>query len=736
MIKTLKVRNFKSFPKDRQVVIDLSIGNKPIALFYGLNGAGKSAIAQVVDRNGNNRDALPDCDIETSGGLTYRYLVYNQNFVERAFQNAEGFPGIFTIGEPQTEALRRREAIEAELPSMDVELERLSTESETIGEQSSQAEETLARAIWKSFQTLKSNPLREFLRYGNDRAGFVDKVRSIKPSEDEPPSIDELTRRRQELGDGQAKPKQAIRLDTTELRQLEADPIWVDPIEGSGDSRLASFIDRLKNQDWVQHGGAYLDAADGHCPFCQQDLPPEFEDELHALFDATYQQKLAHLQSAALNYEAAVDQFGNTLDSIFSLEPFAAEDASLQAAARELRVALVQNAAAVRAKVEAPGSAASLQATSELCNTLTSALRAVNERVTTYNSRIERRKEEFGYIETALWQRLAQDAASAIALFTEAETPRQTRREEIGTRRRELADKKYALQTELISLHTGTASIDEAVAAINNRLTFLGMDGFSIQKDMHRDHLYQLARPGQERGEFISLSEGEKTLITFLYFIELVKGSAEPTAALPPKRTIVVVDDPISSLSHNHVYDVATLIAQDLAPLTDQNPNGVRQLIVLTHSLFFFHELTHGSHQLRKHMIFKRVVKQNETNVVDMGRDELGNDYEAFWQVIKDAQTAAVRPATLANAMRCVLDRFFYFVSESEKCDATLTALAQDNPGFRSFARYLDRGSHADRTNIADFADYDANACLAHFCQVFEQTGHSRHYDRMMVTDA
>lgn len=732
MIKILKIRNFKSFPKDRPVEIDLSIGNKPIALFYGLNGAGKSAIGQVVDRNGNNRDALRDCEIETSGGLSYRYLVYNQDFVERAFQNADGFPGIFTIGEPQAEALRRREAIEAEFPPLEAELEQLSAETETLSEQSSLAEETLARAIWKSFQALKSNPLREFLRYGNDRTGFVDRVRATRIAEGEPPSIDELTERRQELGDGRARPKQVIHLDMTEFRRLEADPIWANPIEGSGDSRLASLIDRLKNQDWVRHGRAYLNASHGRCPFCQQDLPQGFEDELHALFDVTYQQKLAYLQSAATSYESAVSRFVDMLDNVFNMERFAAEDASFQAAARELRVALSKNEAIIRAKVEAPSSTASLEETSELCDTLASALMTVNEHIRTYNVRIERRQEELGHIEAALWQRLAQDASSAITLFTEAETPRRTRRAEIGARQRDLTDQRRALQTELTSLHAGTASIDEAVAAINSRLVFLGMDGFSIQKDTHREHLYQLTRPGQDRGEFVSLSEGEKTLITFLYFIELVRGSAEPTAALPPKRTIVVIDDPISSLSHNHVYDVATLIARDLAPLTDQNPNGVRQLIVLTHSLFFFHELTHGSHQLRKHMLFKRVVKQCETNVVDMERDELGNDYEAFWQVIKEAQTVATRPATLANAMRCVLDRFFYFVSESEKCDQALTALAQDNPGFRSFARYLDRGSHADRTNITDFADYDANVCLAQFRRVFEQTGHSRHYDQMM----
>lgn len=651
MIKTLKIRNFKSFPKNRSVDIDLSTDNKPIALFYGLNGAGKSAIGEVIDRNGNNREPLPDCEIETSGGLAYRYLIYNQDFVERAFRNANGFPGIFTIGEPQAEALRRREAIEAELPPLDVELEQLEGDTIALSEQSSQAEETLARSIWKSFQALKSTPLREFVRYGNDRAGFVNKVRLTQLSGTEPPSVSELIRRREELGDGQAQPKHVLRIETADLQKREADSIWITPIEGSSDSRLAPLIERLKNQDWVRHGGTYLDASEGHCPFCQQELPLNFEEELHALFDVTYQQKLAYLQSAGSNYEAAVVRFEDALDNIFRLEPFADEDASLQRVAGELRVAFAKNVEVVRSKVAAPGSVAPLQSTGDLLSALRDALSAVNERINTYNYRIDRRKEELVNIEEELWQRLAHDAASAIELFGEAETPRRTRMEAIVVRKRELTEHRRALQSELSSLHTGTASIDEAVAAINQRLSFLGMDGFFIRKDAHRDDLYQIARPEQEHGEFISLSEGEKTIITFLYFLELVKGSAEPAAALPPKRTIVVVDDPISSLSHNHVYDIATLIARDLVPLSERNPNGLRQLIILTHSLFFFHELIHGSYQLRKHMLFRRVIKRGETDVVSMGSNELGNDYEAFWQVIKDAQAADIRPPTLANAM-------------------------------------------------------------------------------------
>lgn len=76
MIRTLSIRGFKSFPGDRDTVVHVSPENKPVRLFYGLNGAGKSAIGQVVDRLGRGEE-LAGCGIEPSDQAPYRYVIYN-----------------------------------------------------------------------------------------------------------------------------------------------------------------------------------------------------------------------------------------------------------------------------------------------------------------------------------------------------------------------------------------------------------------------------------------------------------------------------------------------------------------------------------------------------------------------------------------------------------------------------------------------------------------------------------
>ncbi len=731
MIRTLTLRGFKSFSPDRDTVIHMCPENKPVTLMYGLNGAGKSAIGQVIDRLARG-DSVPGCRIDATDQRRYRYLVYNQEFVDRSFRAADGFPGIFTMGEPQADALERREAIEAELPQVDRAIEESDAELRRHQEVGQRADDSLNRSIWASFQALRNGPLKQFLPYGNSMAGFVAKVKSTPPPSAEPASLDTLAQRCTELGNAASPAKALLSFSDSELRRLEADPIWITPIEGAADSPLAPLIERLKNHDWVRHGQGYVDAADGQCPFCQQDLPEGFESELHALFDETYQKRLAYLASAVHKYVDQADRFTLALTTAVNDEPYVADSAAFQAEASALRIAMATNVEAARAKLTSPSSIQHLLPTATHWAAFERALADVNARIEDYNRRIAHRADELTAIAAELWQRLAHDAAPVIALHATESSPREAELVRLTGQRITLDARRVALQAELTNLATGTASIEPAVRAINVQLASFGMEGFSIVRDAAGDHMYHLQRPHQPRSEFVSLSEGEKTLITFLYFLELVKGNTEQDHPLPLPQTIVVVDDPISSLSHNHVYDIATLIARDLTPASDQRPDGIRQLIVLTHSLFFFHELTHVVHKLHKRMVIKRVVKPDYSAVLDLGKDELGNDYEAFWQVIKDARSSTIPAATLANAMRCVLEHFFYFVAGEDDFRRALADLAVESPGYQAFSRALDRGSHSDRTNITDFGEHDSAGYLSFFRRVFEKTNHLAHYERRM----
>ena len=104
-----------------------------------------------------------------------------------------------------------------------------------------------------------------------------------------------------------------------------------------------------------------------------------------------------------------------------------------------------------------------------------------------------------------------------------------------------------------------TINIEKAIESINYQLVLLGLHGFELKP--FEDKFYKIVRENEIKPEFKSLSEGEKMIISFLYFVELCKEKESETEEIQNK--IVVIDDPISSLSHNYIFNVAQLIKKE-----------------------------------------------------------------------------------------------------------------------------------------------------------------------------
>ncbi|TOM54971.1 hypothetical protein CGH74_23945, partial [Vibrio parahaemolyticus] len=178
-------------------------------------------------------------------------------------------------------------------------------------------------------------------------------------------------------------------------------------------------------------------------------------------------------------------------------------------------------------------------------------------------------------------------------------------------------------------------NIDSSINNINQQLDELGIRSFKIVKAAEDQQRYKIVRPtGESDDVYNTLSEGEKTLISFLYFLECSSGSTNESSPVLLNNRIVVIDDPISSLSHNYVYDIAALIHHKVF-----NEN-FKQVFLLTHNLFFFHELLmlrNASNKCPAGYKLYRVAKSQFSQVYDLKRDELQNDYQMYWQVVKDS---------------------------------------------------------------------------------------------------
>ena len=171
-----------------------------------------------------------------------------------------------------------------------------------------------------------------------------------------------------------------------------------------------------------------------------------------------------------------------------------------------------------------------------------------------------------------------------------------------------------------------TVNIEKSITFINNVLAELGLDDFYLEK--HADNLYKIVRVGQNSGTFQTLSEGEKMIISFLYFLEMCRGkkSADDVSG----KKIIVIDDPISSLSHIFIFNIGQLIKKEFL-FSDK----YEQVYLLTHSLYFFYELTDTNHERRKknQKLFRIIKNSDGSKILDMKYEEIQNDYHSYWQL-------------------------------------------------------------------------------------------------------
>lgn len=254
-------------------------------------------------------------------------------------------------------------------------------------------------------------------------------------------------------------------------------------------------------------------------------------------------------------------------------------------------------------------------------------------------------------------------------------------------------------------------------------LVDIGITDFTIEKYSEDNALYRLRREGSRGNVFKTLSEGEKMVISFLYFIELCKG--ETTVDSSATGKIVVIDDPISSLSHIYVFNIGRLIHNEFL-----RTNKYEQIFVLTHSLYFFYELTNTNHKEREEtQKLIRLCKNAEGSAfVSMKYEEIQNDYQAYWHIIKDRTQA---PALIANCMRNIIEYFFNFVEKLDFPQVFQKPELQDTR-FLAFNRYMNRESHSKGQNIFDIKEFDYDSFRDAFKLVFEIEGYPEHYQKMM----
>lgn len=105
MIKKIVIRDVASYDHEGVTFDNLSKVN----FIYGGNGTGKTTFSRVLEANESLKAKYPGCRVVWDG-KPMQVLVYNQDFRRRNL--SEEIPGVFSIGEPLMQMMKRTSEID------------------------------------------------------------------------------------------------------------------------------------------------------------------------------------------------------------------------------------------------------------------------------------------------------------------------------------------------------------------------------------------------------------------------------------------------------------------------------------------------------------------------------------------------------------------------------------------------------------------------------------------------
>ncbi|MEA1968626.1 MAG: AAA family ATPase [Thermodesulfobacteriota bacterium] len=720
MITKISMNNIASYKSLATLETD-----KKVNLVYGLNGTGKSTLSSFL-YDKNNSD-FTDCSIDGLNGEDIR--VYSQKFIQDYFYEPDNLKGIFTLSKENKEA-------EEKIKSAQKEIDKLEVGKQTKISQKTEQEKSLStkkqnaeKITWEIKTTFAGGDrvleyCLENLKGKKDKL-FNHLANINKPDEQPIKTSDQLKKEVEAIqGDDAQKHDLLSKINFT-AHEVEQNQILQKNIVGNENSTVSTLINQLQNSDWVKDGLQYLPEPIGEnaesCPFCQsKTITKSLFEDIQSFFDESYENDIDELKKLLSTYEKAISALPKK--EKFEINPYIVEKKSeFENHYNAVYRLLEKNKSELETKIKAPSQEITLSDSAIAITKFNDFIDGLNKVISTHNSKIDNKDNTLADIKKQFWALMCWDYDQTISIYLKDKTDIEKKIGELKTAEQE-AEKSISIQKDIIAeQQKNTINIEQSINFINDGLVELGLDDFHIEK--HSDNLYKIKRSEQDADIFHSLSEGEKMIISFLYFVEMCRGkkSADDVGG----KKIIVIDDPISSLSHIFIFTIGQLIKKEFL-----NSDSYEQVFILTHSLYFFYELTDTNHKRRKEnqKLFRMTKNSDGSHICDMKYEEIQNDYQSYWQIIKDEKQPS---ALIANCMRNIIEYFFNFIEKKDLNNVFQKPELQDNK-FQSFCRYVNREFHSLGQNIFDYKEFDYNIFKEALGLVFQESGYKEHYEEMI----
>jgi len=675
-------------------------GNLPefakLNLIYGWNYSGKTTLSRIFQAlehkkltaeysAGRFQLLTKDDSLVSSADLTTSpaVRVFNRDYVEANFSVHYSAPSIFIIGEENIESKKRLD-----------QLSKRRARVERIERDFSEKQKAITDELDK-LGTDKARDIRQLLGDpGFERPKLKQRIEEVRHN---PQTYimaeNDVSARLSTLKSGdQFNSVSSVSFKLPDFVLLAEE---VNQLLNQTASQRA--ITRLKQnrevESWVRQG-LLLHKDASSCEFCGGALTTDRLEELRGHFSEEYENlvkeiedKIKHINTISLNPVVPdemriLPEFRQSFSQITSqLYEWIQWATALR---DQLIDALKQKQVAIERQRKWEGDLGRAAQGQQLIETLNQIIEQHNRAIST----IDKAKEE---AKTALERHYAARhfQESGIAQ-KEAEIHRISKR----LKRAKEILKRIGSQIQEIEQRIKETSV--GATKLNSLVRYL-LPGNNIEVVSEGDDQFQFHRDGVVATH---LSDGEKTAVTFAYFITSLEAKGATLS-----DTIVFVDDPVSSLDSNHIYAVYALICERL--------ENSWQLFVSTHNSELFNllkarwlnERKGGSNKAdtRAYYVWRSVSSAGEP-FADL-RDlpallrKFKSEYEFIFsqlQVFSTASTPSLHDAfTAPNLLRKFLEAYLGFRKPSIRSWSEKLDLLLDSPEQRlEIQKFADDASH------------------------------------------
>lgn len=701
---------------------------------FGSNGTGKTTISRLIA----DETTFSKCNLTWKAGTKLQPLVYNHDFVERNFNQSSELKGVFTLGENQVENLAKIATAKCEIDKLIAKITNLTQSLQGADGKGGKKGELAALQArlkdkcWAQKQKHDAKLHCGFEGTRNNSEKFKSRVLQEQVSNTANLlTLAELEKKAENVF-GPTPTKEAFIpvVDTFNLLAHEANPVLKKRVIGKEDVDIAAMITKLGNSDWVLEGRGFYDVNDGVCPFCQQETTDSLARSLNEYFDDTFIKDSKSIDDLATNYAAEAARIQQQIARIIASPSRFLNVEKLKTAKDLLDAKVTLNNQHLAGKKKEASQVVELDSLSNVCTEIKTLFDGANTEVAAHNKMVANLAAERATLIAQVWKFVLEELKTDLNEFKSSKDKLEKAITVLTSQIKVASEDKAKKASEIRELEKQTTSIQPTIDGINSLISSFGFQGFKIAKAASGNS-YKLVRSDGSDAK-ATLSEGEKTFVTFLYFYHLLKGSESETGMTTDR--IVVFDDPVSSLDSNILFIVGSLI-KELFDEVRAGTGHVKQIFVLTHNVYFHKEVTYNPNRKEVAMneeTFWMVRKPGLVSKIDKHpTNPIKTSYELLWAEVRKPERSNL---AIQNTLRRILENYFKILGGIKFDQLCAMFEGKEKIICKSLISWVHDGSHYAHDDLfVSIDDSMVDTYLKVFRAIFDKSGHIAHYNMMMA---